>query len=94
MSSILHEKRLSLTTLAQREGVNVATVWRWTTKGARGAKLETVCVGGRRFTSDEAFARFASACSGESAPPPKPATNRQRQAAIARAEAELARVGI
>ena len=30
---------------------NVATLWRWRTAGCRGVKLETVLVGGKRYTS-------------------------------------------
>ena len=38
---------------------HLATVYRWFTKGVRGGiKLETVLVGGRRFTSREAIQRF------------------------------------
>lgn len=58
MFGIIAEKRLTLTKLAQREGVNTSTVWRWAQKGVRSIRLETFCVGGRRFTSEEAFARF------------------------------------
>ena len=35
-----------------------STLWRWYQRGIRGARLETVIVGGRRFTSHEAIARF------------------------------------
>ena len=38
--------------------VNRSTVFRWSTRGARGKKLETILVGGRRFTSEEALIRF------------------------------------
>ena len=60
MSVILSEIRLSLTKLAQREDVNVSTVWRWVRKGVRGIRLESYCVGVRRYTSEEAFARFVA----------------------------------
>jgi len=39
--------------------LNVATVWRWATSGARGRVLETVKIGGSTFTSIEAVERFA-----------------------------------
>lgn len=91
----LKEKRISLTTLAREQNVNCATCWRWATRGAHGAKLETFTVGGRRYTTQEAFERFVAATNGQSAPPPpKAATNRQREAAIAAAEKELSRAGI
>ena len=38
--------------------VNPSTVHRWRIRGARGCKLETVLVGGRRYTSEEALLRF------------------------------------
>jgi hypothetical protein len=39
-------------------GVNVATVWRWSLRGIRGCKLETILIGGQRMTSREALQRF------------------------------------
>ena len=38
--------------------VHYSTVYRWATKGARGRVLATVMVGGVRFTTVEAIARF------------------------------------
>jgi len=58
MPNLLEEDRISLTELARREGVNICTVWRWAQRGVKGIKLETFCVGGRRYTTQEAFARF------------------------------------
>lgn len=37
---------------------HIATIVRWATRGVKGVKLETIMVGGRRFTSVEAIARF------------------------------------
>jgi hypothetical protein len=34
------------------------TLFRWARQGVHGVKLETVCVGLKRFTSRQAFARF------------------------------------
>ena len=39
-------------------GVSTATLGRWIQRGVRGARLETILRGGRRFTSTEAIARF------------------------------------
>ena len=39
--------------------INISTVWRWATQGCRGVRLETVVIGGGRFTSREAVQRFA-----------------------------------
>jgi len=74
---------------------HLATIWRWAQRGVKGVKLETIVVGGRRFTSSEAIERFiartTAAANGEPAPIRTP---RQRQRAIAAAEAALARDGI
>jgi hypothetical protein len=35
-----------------------STALRWALRGVKGVKLETVVIGGRRYTSDQAFARF------------------------------------
>lgn len=37
---------------------HVSTCWRWWRHGIRGVKLETVVIGGRRYTSREALQRF------------------------------------
>lgn len=50
--------------------VNRSTIHRWRTSGARGVKLETILIGGRRYTSSEAMQRFfaeTTATDGESA---------------------------
>ena len=41
--------------------VHSSTVYRWATKGARGRVLESVMVGGIRYTTIEAVRRFLSA---------------------------------
>ncbi len=91
MNDLISEQRLTLNQLAKQEGVNPSTVWRWSLRGVRGVKLETFSVGARRFTTAEAFGRFVhgttAAAQGEQ---PQVRTNRQRAAAIAQAEAELA----
>ena len=38
--------------------VHPSTVHRWRLRGARGRKLETVLIGGRRYSSQEALLRF------------------------------------
>ena len=40
---------------------HVSTLHRWRLRGVRGQKLETVLIGGRRFTSLEALDRFIRA---------------------------------
>jgi hypothetical protein len=39
--------------------INVSTVWRWAMQGCRGVLLESIVIGGGRFTSREAIQRFA-----------------------------------
>src|SRR5262245_21135811 len=94
------EQPLPLTILARevpnrigKRGINCATLWRWCMKVNRhGVRLESVVVGGVRMSSREALARFISACTaaanGEQIPV---RNNRQREAAIAAAEREMAR---
>ena len=93
--NLLDEDRLSLTKLAQEEKVSVCTPWRWAQKGAKGAKLETICVGGKRQTSRQAFARFVAATTAATVgEKPKTRSNRARESAIFKAEDELNAEGI
>ena len=41
--------------------LSLATLHRWRLHGVRGVKLETVLIGGMRYTSHEAIARFIAA---------------------------------
>lgn len=45
---------------------HVSTLWRWATPGVGPdrTRLETISIGGRRFTSRQALARFVLALSG------------------------------
>lgn len=38
-----------------------STIWRWHKKGISGVRLETICIGGTRYTSVEALQRFFDA---------------------------------
>ncbi len=38
--------------------VNVSTVWRWANRGIKGVKLETIKLGGKTLTSQQALTRF------------------------------------
>ena len=75
---------------------NISSVYRWFGKGSRGARLETIVVGAKRFTSIEAIERFIEATTANSTGglSPSRSTNRQRAAAIAAAERELDKAGI
>ncbi|MBA4104969.1 MAG: hypothetical protein C0485_04345 [Pirellula sp.] len=97
MPDLLRERRMTLAELAQQQNVNTCTTWRWSGRGVGGVVLETYSVGGRRYTSQEAFERFverttAAAQRGPSLPTIR--TTRQREAAIRKADAELAKAGI
>lgn len=41
--------------------LNLSTTWRWSTKGVKGIRLETVIIGGRRLTSVEMVEAFIAA---------------------------------
>jgi hypothetical protein len=96
-STILAETRLSLAAAARQIGVHVATVHRWRLRGVRGVRLETIAIGGLRYTSREALERFitatTAAADGATTPAPIRST-KQREAAIAAAERELADAGL
>lgn len=96
-SDLLKEKRLTLTELAREQNVSMPTAWRWSMKGARGVKLETMQIGGRRYTTQEAFQRFVergTAAANGGSVTSATRTNRQRKAAIDHANAELDAAGI
>ncbi len=44
--------------------VSVPTLWRWVLNGVKGVKLESMLIGGRRYTSREACQRFMHARAG------------------------------
>ena len=74
---------------------SLATVWRWVLNGTRAGKLESVLIGGRRFTSLESIQRFAqqsTAAADGDAPPAR--TPRQRERAIEQAERACEQAGI
>ena len=89
MIDIATEQVISLTEATKRlpGRPHLSTIWRWFARGVRGQKLETVIVGGRRYTSVEAIDRFVAATSaapGTSTPtPPRDRARRQRAAAAA-----------
>lgn len=91
--NILDESRLTLTALAKRENVDVATCWRWATKGCRGVVLETVAIGGRRMTSIEAFQRWVAAQNPTKATLTAKASDAARMRRSAEAARQLAAAG-
>ena len=74
---------------------HLSSLHRWMRRGVRGIRLETVLIGGRRFTSREALQRFVDAVSvaGNGASPARSVVSMEPICAK-RAEAELARDGI
>jgi Protein of unknown function (DUF1580) len=74
-------------------GVSTATMARWIQRGVRGARLETVIIGGRRFTSREAIARFISEQNTTATPTPV-VTPAQRERQAKAAQIELSRAGV
>ena len=102
MIDLQHEQPLTLSAAAREvpnrtsgRGVSVSTPWRWALRGIRGVRLETIFIGGIRYTSREALQRFfaatTAAANGESIPS---RTVNQRERAVADAAAELEAAGI
>jgi hypothetical protein len=92
IEALLAETRLSLTLLAREQSVSVPTAWRWTLRGIKGYVLESFSLGGRKYTTREAFARWVAATNGEKVAGGQ--TPQQRKASVDRAEKELAEMGI
>jgi hypothetical protein len=40
---------------------HVSTLWRWCLKGCKGVKLESICIGGKRFVTTTAIENFIEA---------------------------------
>lgn len=77
-----------------RKRVGLATLHRWRLRGVRGGVvLETMVVGGQRFTSVEAIARFVAAMNRSEQSQPE-MNGQQRRARSEAARAELAGRGI
>lgn len=84
MSGLLTEDRLPVTK-AGREIflVNPATAWRWCLRGCRGVRLESLLIGGVRYTSRQACDRFLTALNGLPTPPPSKTPSRSSRAEAA-----------
>ena len=84
--------------------IHTSTLWRWTSRGLRGVRLEYLRLGGRILTSVEAVTRFAAKLNDldqqqpEDAPPPvqkaRKRTPTARDRDVASARRELAAAGI
>lgn len=95
LREILPAERISLSQLARELDLNMSTVYRWTIKGCRGVRLETIQIGGRFYTWRAALEGFLSQTVRRSQPMPTPAAiSRERRTAIKHAEDELHKMGV
>ncbi|MDB5390219.1 MAG: hypothetical protein JWM11_5865, partial [Planctomycetaceae bacterium] len=72
----------------------IQTLHRWRLHGVRGAKIETCLIGGLRYTSKEAIARFVAAQNGGDRSEVGTLTKSQRQRQSEAARRELAEMGV
>jgi hypothetical protein len=74
MIDVTRERLLRLTHLPEAVPTRPArsTARRWAREGVKGVVLETVRLGGRRFTSHEALARFFARLNGRRDDTPDP----------------------
>lgn len=73
---------------------HIATLYRWSERGCRGVRLETLQIGGTRCTSREALQRFCETLT-HGKPVSRPAeVTRRRQRELERVGRELQAAGI
>ena len=78
---------------------HVSTIWRWCLKGCHGVKLESICIGGKRFVTRSAIERFVEDSTNRQTPTttttvsitPQAAPHVMRHNERRRAEIEAAR---
>lgn len=73
---------------------DASTVYRWWKRGIKGVRLETILIGGRRYTSKEALTRFFAATTAAADGPQAAVTPARRQREIEAAERELEAQGL
>jgi hypothetical protein len=79
LSQLEHERPISLKDACRYLGditgkrLALTTVWRWCSKGCRGVRLESVCIGGRRYVTIPAIERFINRSIQPAQPPAPPA---------------------
>lgn len=71
----------------------LATIHRWRLHGVRGVRLETILVGGMRYTSHEAISRFIAAQNADETSTPS-ITPAQRKRQALNAQSELVKAGV
>jgi Protein of unknown function (DUF1580) len=66
VTDLLSEELLSLAEAAKRlsNHPHISTVWRWSLRGVRGVRLQTIAVGGRRYTTATYLEEFVAHLSG------------------------------
>ena len=94
MIDLREETPIGLTAIKRPGGgrINAATAFRWVQRGIRGVKLESLLIGGQRYTTEEALQRFfvaATAAAGGLSQPVRSPRNRER--ATRRADAALSK---
>lgn len=91
VSTLLNEELIAICEIPRRlpRRIHLSTCHRWYKRGVRGRKLETVLVGGRRFTSAQALVRFVEAISNRESDPQLPTTAVPIHAAVIAAEREM-----
>ena len=72
--------------------VHISAVYRWMKKGVRGVKLDSVSIGGTRYTSIEALQRFVDRLSMDDREIPREPTPRRRQMQMDAAAREARRI--
>lgn len=73
---------------------NVSTLYRWSDRGVRGIRLETIQIGGSRCTSEQALDRFFNALSRHREPISEVVRTKTRKHQIDAAECELKDAGL
>jgi hypothetical protein len=93
------EELLTLTEAARRlpvknsgRRVHVAAVYRWASSGCRGVTLETIQIGGQRFTSVSALQRFGEELTWRARRAARPARTPDARARLSEIEAAEAAV--
>ena len=76
-----------------RHPMHIGTGYRWAQRGLRGIKLETLQIGGAKFTSAEALQRFFERLTSLDSGEPKTRTVKARASQSAKANTELAAAG-
>lgn len=93
--AVAKKLRMSLSEVAEREGVSYATAFRWTSSGVRGIRLRFKAVGGRRWVEESWLEDFrrqideAAGCDAEPALTPAQ-TERRKASQVADAKKSFA----